>query len=1461
MMSAMNITFRRLIIITLLMCIAGFIQFVFAQSPDQPAAAGMREQSSYPIPIHGCMVLHEEEMKLQTYISSHPEELLRKSLQKQPAWSFSVGSTHNWWATNLVTNVEYSVPSTCKAVGTNAYIFVEDSLWAHGKVNQAAVDSVRDAFDLRCPANSSKGIYQMDVETFGNPPNVDSDSRIIILILDIIDGFHGSGGYVAGYFYSINEYPDPIGGHRSNYAEIYYIDGDPQNLTVQYYLNNAMSTTAHEFQHMIHWNYDPSEGTFVNESCSTGAEIVCGYSYDGQNLFTDTPDVYLLGWSSTLADYSRATRWSLYLWNQFTNGYLKLLVANTGTGITGMNNAFALYTPPTTRRFSDVFQDWTVANSLNDVSVDSRFGYTYSGSLTTTAATNVTNSSYSSGSLTVNRLGADYFKYATGTNLTATFTSGASQLLVRAIEVGSGSKRVVDVPLNTPWNEPAFGTTYTTITFDVANYSSSGSATYSLSSTYSLPGAPSAPTLSAPSNGAVGVSVTPTLSWSTSSGATVYHLQVSKSAGFSPLVYDDSTITATSRIMGTLGNDSTYYWRVRAGNTFGWSSFSSTWSFTTVPLPPAIPTLLSPADVATGISVTPTLAWNASSGATTYQIQVSKDVGFGTTVFSDSTITSTSQSVGPLGNDTTYYWRVRARNTGGWSGYATAWRFTTATSIPAVPVLLTPADLSTGIQVTPTLSWNASSGATAYQLQVSKVVGFGTTVFSDSTITSTSQSVGLLGNDTTYYWRVRAKNGSGWSGYSTAWSFTTIVAVPGVPVLLSPADLSTGIQLNPALSWNASSGATAYQLQVSKVVGFGTTVFNDSTITLTSQSVGPLGNDTTYYWRVRARNAGGWSGYSTVWRFTTIVALPGVPVLLAPADLSTGIQVTPSLSWNAASGATLYQLQLSKNAGFSTTVFSDSTIASTSRSVGPLGNDSTYYWRVRAKNGSGWSGYSAAWRFTTIVALPGVPVLLAPINGSGGVSITPTVSWNVTSGATGYHLQVSRNSDFSSLNTDDSTITGTSHLVGPLGHDSTYYWRVSAKNTAGWTGFSGAWSFTTVVALPDIPELLTPANGSGNVPASPILTWAGLLSATHYRLRVSKNSGFDTVVFDDSTITSPSKQIGALGNDTLYYWQVRAKNAAGWSEYSSVWSFTTIIATPNAPVLLVPADGSANLPVLPTLSWTGLLGTTYYRLRVSKNPGFSPVVFDDSTLISPSKQIGPLGNDTLYYWQVSAKNIAGWGGYSTPWSFTTIVALPQPPVLSTPANGSVDVSVSPTLNWIAVPGASTYRLQVAFNTGFTLLVFDDSAITATSRQVGPLADDTLYYWRVGAKNFAGPGDYSTVWSFRTMASNSVGHNGNEVPTEYRLGQNYPNPFNPSTTFSFELPEEAFVTIDIYDVMGRRLRTLLDVYKPAGYYHTVWDARDDEGREVSSGIYIYRFQAAAAGDRKPFTRSGKLILAK
>jgi hypothetical protein len=94
-----------------------------------------------------------------------------------------------------------------------------------------------------------------------------------------------------------------------------------------------------------------------------------------------------------------------------------------------------------------------------------------------------------------------------------------------------------------------------------------------------------------------------------------------------------------------------------------------------------------------------------------------------------------------------------------------------------------------------------------------------------------------------------------------------------------------------------------------------------------------------------------------------------------------------------------------------------------------------------------------------------------------------------------------------------------------------------------------------------------------------------------------------------------------------------------------------------------------------------------------------------------------------------------------------------------------------------------------------------------------------------------------------------------IPTVYALEQNYPNPFNPSTQIRYALPEDAMVTISIYDMMGRKVRTLVSQSMSPGYHTTLWNATNDRDEPVSAGLYLYTIQAGG------FRQTKKMVLLK
>jgi hypothetical protein len=90
--------------------------------------------------------------------------------------------------------------------------------------------------------------------------------------------------------------------------------------------------------------------------------------------------------------------------------------------------------------------------------------------------------------------------------------------------------------------------------------------------------------------------------------------------------------------------------------------------------------------------------------------------------------------------------------------------------------------------------------------------------------------------------------------------------------------------------------------------------------------------------------------------------------------------------------------------------------------------------------------------------------------------------------------------------------------------------------------------------------------------------------------------------------------------------------------------------------------------------------------------------------------------------------------------------------------------------------------------------------------------------------------------------NAVGDATAEIPSRFDLKQNYPNPFNPMTTIRFDLPDDRPVRIEVYGIDGRRVTTLVDRALPAGRHEVVWSGRDETGRPVASGTYLYRIAA-------------------
>jgi len=181
--------------------------------------------------------------------------------------------------------------------------------------------------------------------------------------------------------------------------------------------------------------------------------------------------------------------------------------------------------------------------------------------------------------------------------------------------------------------------------------------------------------------------------------------------------------------------------------------------------------------------------------------------------------------------------------------------------------------------------------------------------------------------------------------------------------------------------------------------------------------------------------------------------------------------------------------------------------------------------------------------------------------------------------------------------------------------------------------------------------------------------------------------------------------------------------------------------------------------------------------------------------------------------------------------------LPSP-ALVYPSDEATDVNVGVAFTWHGVAGATSYHMQVASDPYFSSLVFEVGQLTQPTATPTTLVRNVYHYWRVRAYMGNESGPWSVPNRFlSSLTMVSLGDEGESVPTEYSLGPNYPNPFNPSTTIEFGLPVSGSVELQVYDLLGRRVATLVKGNLAAGRHTTVFDAS-----RLSSGMYIYRLVA-------------------
>ncbi len=618
---------------------------------------------------------------------------------------------------------------------------------------------------------------------------------------------------------------------------------------------------------------------------------------------------------------------------------------------------------------------------------------------------------------------------------------------------------------------------------------------------------------------------------------------------------------------------------------------------------------------------------------------------------------------------------------------------------------------------------------------------------------TTSYTIGPLADGTRYWFRVRARDASGFiSQWSAAQATIMDASPPSIPVLEAEPTYTEGTSnvVEWAPSVDAGIGTLYYQVQRSTSADFASAV-TDVAYT-TSYTYSSLTNEQKYYFRARSVDNFGYASEWSVPQFSTQDdAAPLAPhVMVEPPFTPTNMN---TFEWypsrDAGVGVAGYRVQVSTTGSFTAgTLIVDSAVSGIWLSVGPLADATTYFFRVSAYDHfgytSGWSGITSSTQDASGPSQPGL-AQLPRYSPDAPLELSWQGSADEGAGVNRYTVEWSTDARFMANFHQRDYVLGNSQTVTDLTPGRTWYLRVRAWDNVGNVGPFDTVNTTIDGTAPTAPAIdAEPAFTDG---LENTITWTAatdeLAGVDHYMVRVYGRAGGSGLVFTDTT-DALTMTIPGLADGATYWYEVVAVDGAGNVNGSALAMSTQDASPPTVPRL------DALPPFIPgtslSLGWSASTdrgaGGVEYQLEWATDALFSDLVGTTAWLASPGYDVGDLADGTTYHFRARARDALGLESLWSDTTMTTVDASP-PAVPEFDVPGTFVPGPAVHLSWSRVADGSGEPVE------YVVMALDSAQTSATIIGTSPWLSVTSF-------------DYAELPTdvevfFRVVARDALGH--------------------------------------------------------------------------------------------------------